>query len=109
MVKKSRKIKRSKSELKLAGADVFALLEAMGGSREGCILADLQKNWAQIAGEDFADKTAIKGNKGKIIYLEVEDSMTMQELCFQTTEILEKINEYLKMEYFTQIKFNIRG
>lgn len=106
MVKKN---KRSGEERPgFIGDSIFKLLEDMGGSRKRCELVHLWQNWPQVVGENFASNVEIKGHKNGVLMLGVEDSLLMQELSYETNEVLEKINEYLGEKYFKEIRLNLK-
>lgn len=106
MVKKWRK-KRCKSQPVPVGANIYELLEKLGGRREKSRLADLWQAWPQVVGEDLAGQIcSLKDNNG-ILLLGVEDAIIMQELSFRLEEILMLVNSWLGSEYFTRARLTL--
>lgn len=91
----------------IVGNTVYELLEKMGGRREDSLIAALWEHWDEAIGEDFA-WISPKGHKDNILILFAEDSMEIQELSFLSTAILAKINAWLKVEYFSDLKIDLR-
>lgn len=87
---------------------IYLLLRKMGGNPERARLGGLWRNWQEVVGEELA-WTAPKGHKGDILLLWAEDSMEMQELSLLSSEILQRVNAWLKTEYFSRIKINLRN
>lgn len=112
MVKRSflKKInKRPDSEPVSVGEFIFTLLETMGGSRERARLNELWTNWAEVLGEDLAALASPMGYHGTVLLIGADDAMAIQELSLQAEEILERVNGFLKKEYFVKIKFQLNG
>lgn len=87
------------------GNDIFMLLEKMGGNHGRYRLARLWANWREVLGAALADQILACGHKGALLVLVVAGPPQMQELSFQSAEILEKVNKFLEQEYFTGIRF----
>lgn len=98
---------RKNSEPIPVGDCVFALLEAMGGSKERSRLSGLWQAWPEVLGEDVAGTVEVLGHKNGILQLGVEDSMQMQEMLYQVEDILAKVNAFLGSAYFKDIRLEV--
>lgn len=107
MVKKYRKGKAPRiSAPARVGADVFKILEAMGGSPERARLAGLWKDWDKVMGEEFSWAKPL-GHHDRVLFLGAGDSMEIQELGLQSELILERANKYMRAEYFSRLRVSI--
>ncbi|TGL65467.1 DUF721 domain-containing protein [Leptospira jelokensis] len=76
--------------------ELFQSLEKMGLDRESVfqdqILKKLRLQWNEIVGEVFGKQSFPKSLDGKKLTVICRHSMVSQELEFQKTELLQKIN-----------------
>lgn len=109
MVKKYRKYDAKKSrtaEPEKIGESIFILLKDMGYTRERIRLAALWENWMQVMGEEFCWIIPL-GNKAGTLFLGVENAMEIQEITLQSPQILERVNLFMGMEYFSQLRVTL--
>jgi len=67
----------------------------------------LWKNWKKILGPTLASMAKPIGSKDNTLIIGVEDSILMQELSFFSSEILEKINDFLGFQPFDKVKYKL--
>lgn len=65
------------------------------------------ENWEKIVGKDISEVTTpIRLYKDKL-FVNVENSVIMEEMIYRKKEIIEKINSILKREKINNIIFKI--
>lgn len=105
MVKKYRK--RFSAQPEFIGNDIYQLLERLGGHPAKSRLPNLWANWAEIMGEAVSDLICDLGCKGSLLIVGAQNSLQMQTLQFMAGEILERANQYLETNYFSDIRINL--
>ena len=85
-------------------ARVLDALVAAWGCPEQLRLMHLWENWSMVMGADLAALAWPLGHKGSILLVGGEDPMAMQELQFQTAEILERVNAFMEEDFFSAVK-----
>lgn len=63
--------------------------------------------WNEAVGAEIAEKTRPQLIRGKVLWVNVSDSVWMQQLHFQKMMLLEQINERLGKEKIEDIKFHL--
>lgn len=109
MVKKYRKTIKRKHRRSIplpVGNEVFILLKNMGGNPKRARLASLWDEWQEVMGNEFS-KAVPLGHHDKTLLLGVQDSMEIQELCLQSSLILQRVNDYMDEEYFSQLRISL--
>lgn len=101
--------RKKASEPLLIGGSVYELLKGMGGAPEKGRLTLLWTHWAEAVGEELAAITMPLGSKERTLLIRAEDALQMQELHYHTPELLERVNEYLKSDYFVSAHISIFG
>lgn len=109
MVKPRKKSSRVDSQPVPIGDALFALLEKMGGKKERASLDALWRSWEEVVGEEIARLGTPDGYHDSTLFIAAEDAIDMQELSMQSGIILERINEFLKSEYFSSLKVRLTG
>lgn len=109
MVKRRRKSESCAGCPVLIGESIFALLKKMGGCRERAGMEAVWKNWCEITGEEIAQMASPAGYHGTTLIVSAEDAIDMQEISMQSELILERVNNFLKSEYFTKLKVTLEG
>lgn len=92
--------KREVLSVKAALADFLA-------KRDGSFrlhLNALWLNWDIVLGDDLAGLGKPLSYKNKILIIGAEDSMALQDLSMQATDILERANAFMNQEYFEKIR-----
>ncbi len=63
--------------------------------------------WNEVVGREIAEKTRPQLIRGKVLWVNVSDSVWMQQLHFQKMMLLEKINERLGTDSIEDIRFHL--
>lgn len=63
--------------------------------------------WNEAVGSEIAEKARPQLIRGKVLWVNVSDSVWMQQLHFQKMMLLEQINERLGKERIEDIRFNL--
>lgn len=88
-------------------AEIYGLLGKMGGNRSKSLLSALWRDWKHILGEDLAHMAIPLGAQKNTLILGAEDAIQMQEIHFLCSDILQKVNAFLKTEYFHETRINL--
>lgn len=67
----------------------------------------ISAHWKDIVGEALYKKSSIDRIKYRILFINVENSVWMQQMQFYKKTIISKINEFLNGKYVKDIKFKI--
>jgi hypothetical protein len=67
------------------------------------------KIWKDAVGERIAEETHPEMIRNDLLFVNVSNSLWMQELCFLRDKILEKVNNLLTSRKLKQIRFKIGG
>lgn len=98
---------------------LLSLLERMGGTPERAGLQRLWDNWETALGAELAGLAQPLGHhagrkpgtasagQGVTLLVGAEDAMLLQELRFRSAEILERVNGFLGMAYFCEVKVSL--
>ena len=98
---------------------MLSLLERMGGTPGRAGLQRLWDNWEAALGAELAGLARPLGSRaphkggeagtapGFALLLAAEDAMLLQELRFRGEEILERVNGFLGMAYFCEVKVSL--
>jgi hypothetical protein len=73
-------------------------------------LSNLREEWDKVCPELFLKKTYVKdyNSKEKLIVIECENNIIMQEIFFQKDLLIKKINDYFDDEILKEVRV-IRG
>lgn len=99
--------KRRHAQPALISENIFTLLESMGGQRERGLLDGLWQNWNNVLGAELAGIAAPLGHKKDTLLLGAQDAMDIQELYLRSAEVLERVNNFLKFNYFSRLKVTL--
>lgn len=58
-------------------------------------LVELWRNWSMVMGPDLAPLALPLGRRNEVLIVGGEDNLCLQELSFQTPEILERVNAFM--------------
>jgi predicted nucleic acid-binding Zn ribbon protein len=67
----------------------------------------LLKRWVEVVGEAIAKRSRPRGFKDGILFIEVENSVWMQELWFQQEKIVKRIRERFPKVKITGIRLEL--
>ncbi|MEI6125103.1 MAG: DUF721 domain-containing protein, partial [Pseudomonadota bacterium] len=67
----------------------------------------LRDTWSQAVGQRIAENTTPASLRSGVLFVNVSNSVWMQELNFMKDKILEKINSSLASQKFKEIRFKI--
>lgn len=67
----------------------------------------IQGNWSKIVGKELAKKSYVAMLKNNILIVHTENSVWLQQFSFMKIELIDRINEYLKMDYVKDIYFKV--
>ncbi|MBO4300923.1 MAG: DUF721 domain-containing protein [Desulfovibrio sp.] len=88
-----------------------AVLKKLGMSPgEGGLLERLRqlwRHWEMVMGPELADLAQPLGRHGDVLHIGAEDSLMLQELQFQSGEILERVNAFMEKPVFTAVKVEL--
>lgn len=82
-------------------------LSQMTGCPEQTVLVELWRNWHVVMGEEIAMLCLPLGHKGDRLEVGCEDSMAMQELQYQSQEIVSRANSFMEKPFFSQVKISL--
>lgn len=66
-------------------------------------LYGLWQNWTKILGEELAELGVPLGHKESTLIIGADDNMAMQELSMQSIEILERVNDHMRSNFFRKV------
>lgn len=72
-------------------------------SEEQYALYGLWQNWKNILGEEIAELGVPLGHKDNTLIIGADDNMAMQELSMMSPDILERVNDYMRCDFFRKI------
>ena len=68
---------------------------------------DIWNAWDEVVGDSFSGNTRPSGIRDKRLKVTVSDSVSLQELKFQESDIKEKLNEKLGRHAVDKIEFRV--
>ncbi len=71
-------------------------------------LSRLTKDWESVVGKNIAIHTIPKFIKSKKLFIDVDSPIWSTQLNYLKNQVIEKVNDYYKMEIVKEIFFNIR-
>ena len=103
---------RRKASEPVAACEILAkVMQRLGMSAdEGWLrerLRQLWINWNMVMGPDLADMAHPLGRHGSVLLLGAEDALLVQELHFQSGEILERVNAFMEKAVFDSVKVEL--
>lgn len=78
--------------------------------REACKrdqLCGLWRNWRTAMGDGLAERARPLGSRNSVLLIGGDDQFVLQELVFETSEILERANAFLKEERFRKVELHL--
>ena len=94
------------SEVISARDGLARVLEKLGGG-EKIRLIRLWQNWEMVMGTDLAPLALPLGHRDVTLLVGAEDNLAMQELTFQTPEILERVNAFMDAPFFQRVEVHL--
>ncbi|MBR5734812.1 MAG: DUF721 domain-containing protein [Desulfovibrionaceae bacterium] len=85
---------------------IAGFLERLGGANAP-VLYQLWQNWEMVMGPQLAEMAIPLGHRHSILIIGGEDNLVLQELAFQTGEILERANAFMNEPYFTRVELRL--
>ena len=82
--------------------EALSIFFEQNSSEEQRALNGLWQNWGKILG-DLADLGVPLGHKDTTLIIGADDNMAMQELSMQSLDILERVNDFLKKDFFSKV------
>lgn len=67
----------------------------------------IQGNWSKIVGKELAKKSYVAMLKNSVLIVYTENSVWLQQFNFMKKDLICRINEYLKMDYISDIQFKV--
>lgn len=67
----------------------------------------LKSVWPQVVGGEIANHCYPKGFREGTLFLCVKGSVAMNQLLYLRTQIIEKVNEYLGINWVKELKFSL--
>lgn len=104
MVKQRKRWRPVSAAPRKIGEHLGELLKSMGGTPERCRLSSLWANWENVVGPELACLARPAGSRGHTLLLGAQDAMQIQELQFQSCDILERVNSFMGSAYFTALR-----
>lgn len=104
MVKQRKRWRLASRSPRRIGNQVYELLGSMGGAPERFRLFSLWAEWENVVGAELARIAVPAGSHGHTLLLAAQDAMQIQELRFQSCDILERVNSFLGSGYFTSLR-----
>lgn len=87
---------------------ISSIAEGSRWIKDGITLGAILSSWEDIVGEEFAQNLKPVELKNQKLLVRVPDSVWLNNVQFYREEMIKKINEYLKSEVVTDIKFYIK-
>ena len=91
----------------LAAREAMSIFLDSCAGKERRHLTALWQHWTVVMGESLAALACPLGHKGDVLFIGADDTMAMQELSLQATEILERANAFMDCEFFRQVKVGL--
>ncbi len=85
---------------------IDSVLERLG-DKNTSVLYQLWQNWKMAMGPQLAEIAIPLGHRHSILIIGGEDNLVLQELAFQTEEILERANAFMDAPYFTKVELRL--
>ena len=89
------------------GQGLSALLDSLGAGSPVARLAQLWKRWDQVMGPELAELAFPLGHRRSTLIVGGSDNMALQELSFQTEEILERANAFMGEPFFERVELQL--
>ncbi len=82
------------------------VLEKLGGDEVGRLF-QLWRNWKMVMGPELAPLAVPLGHRDATLLVGAEDNLALQELSFQTPEILERVNAFMDTPFFRRVELHL--
>lgn len=89
------------------GQGLSALLDSLGAGSPVARLTQLWKNWDHVMGPELAELAFPLGHRRSILIVGGSDNLALQELSFQTEEILERANAFMGEPFFERVELQL--
>ncbi|HIU18250.1 MAG TPA: DUF721 domain-containing protein [Candidatus Avidesulfovibrio excrementigallinarum] len=89
------------------GQGLSALLDSLGAGSPVARLTQLWKNWDHVMGPDLAELAFPLGHRRSTLVVGGSDNLALQELSFQTEEILERANAFMDEPFFERVELQL--
>lgn len=89
------------------GSRLINQLMARKGYGQTNQASELQQHWNDAVGKNLAGRSSAGAIKGKRLEVTVENSSVLQELTFQKRRIIKKLQNSLKNESLTDLRFKV--
>ncbi|MBO4313394.1 MAG: DUF721 domain-containing protein [Desulfovibrio sp.] len=86
---------------------IDAVLRGLGANEEQMRLLHLWECWPYVLGEALAPVALPLGHRNATLLVGCEDNMLLQELRFQQSEILDRVNAFMGEPFFTDMKVSL--
>lgn len=83
------------------------VLAGLGGDPVRLRLVQLWRHWEMVLGPELAPLARPLGHHKDTLLIGAEDAMLMQELHFQSGEILERVNAFMEGPFFAAVKVSL--
>lgn len=68
----------------------------------------IKGNWEKIIGSELGRKTFVDKIKDNVLYVNTENPVILHQLSFLKEDIIEKVNNFLEINYIKNIFFKVR-
>ena len=93
--------------MQLAGQGMSAFLEALGAGAPVLRLTQLWRDWSRVMGPELAELAFPLGRRRSTLVVGGSDNLALQELSFQTEEILERANAFMGEPFFDRVELQL--
>jgi len=76
-------------------------------SADQILLVHLWQNWTVVMGHELENLVFPLGHKKTTLNVGGEDSVSLQEISMQRSEILERVNAFMEKDFFTDLKVSL--
>lgn len=73
------------------------------GNAEQILLVHLWQNWSVVIGDELVNLVYPLGHNNSTLNVGGDDSVSLQEISMQRTEILERVNAFMESDFFTDV------
>ncbi len=82
------------------------VLDKLGGNETGRLF-HLWENWEMVMGPMLAPLAMPLGHRDATLLVGAEDNLALQELSFQTPEMLERVNAFMDTPFFRRVELHL--
>ncbi len=77
------------------------------GKPEHALLTKLWQHWDMVMGDEISALAWPLGYKDGVLHVGGEDAISVQELSFMSTEMLERANAFMEKNFFTAVRVRL--